>query len=70
LADTGREVLVHCVMEPLLEIMPLVFMLFFRLAGEHLDLSSLPALVALGLVYLIGRSGGINRLCASRGHDW
>jgi Kef-type K+ transport system membrane component KefB len=59
LVNTRREALVHRVMEPLLEIMPLVFILFFCLAGAHLDLSALPALGTLGLVYIIGRSVGL-----------
>ena len=59
LVNTRREALVRRVMEPLMEIMPLVFILFFCLAGAHLDLSSLPALGTLGVVYIIGRSGGL-----------
>jgi len=59
LINTRREDLVHRVMAPLLGIMPLVFILFFSLAGSHLELSSLPALGTLGLVYIIGRSGGL-----------
>jgi Kef-type K+ transport system membrane component KefB len=59
LVNTRRESLVRRVMEPLMEIMPLVFILFFFLAGAHLDLSSLPALGTLGVVYIFGRSGGL-----------
>jgi len=59
LVNTRHEALVHRVMAPLLEIMPLLFILFFCLAGAHLELSSLPALGTLGLVYIIGRSGGL-----------
>jgi Kef-type K+ transport system membrane component KefB len=59
LVNTRREALVHRVMAPLLDIMPLVFVLFFCLAGAHLELSTLPALGTLGLVYVIGRSGGL-----------
>ena len=71
LVNTRREALVHRVMEPLLEIMPLIFILFFCLAGAHLDLSSLPALGLIGLVYVFGRSAGLiggARLGASFGH--
>ena len=59
LVNTRREALVHRVMEPLLEIMPLLFILFFCLAGTHLDLSALPALGTIGLVYIFGRSAGL-----------
>jgi len=59
LVNTRRQALVHRVMAPLLDIMPLIFILFFCLAGAHLELSTLPALGMLGLVYTIGRSGGL-----------
>ena len=59
LVNTRREALVHRVMTPLLDIMPLLFILFFCLAGAHLELASLPALGTLGLVYIIGRSAGL-----------
>lgn len=39
-------------------LMPLIFILFFFLAGAHLDLGALPALGLLGLVYIVGRSAG------------
>lgn len=59
LVNTRREALVHRVMAPLLEIMPLLFILFFCLAGAHLELSTLPALGTLGTVYIIARSAGL-----------
>jgi len=59
LVNTRREALVHRVMAPLLDIMPLLFILFFCLAGAHLELSTLPALGTLGLVYIIGRTAGL-----------
>jgi len=59
LVNTRREALVHRVMAPLLEIMPLLFILFFCLAGAHLELSTLPALGTLGVVYIIARSVGL-----------
>jgi hypothetical protein len=39
--------------------MPLTFVLFFCLAGAHLQLSALPSLGLLGIVYILGRSGGL-----------
>jgi hypothetical protein len=59
LVNTRREALVHRVIAPLLEVMPLTFILFFCLAGAHLELSTLPALGTLGLVYIIARSAGL-----------
>lgn len=71
LVNTRREALVHKVSAPLLEIMPLVFVLFFCLAGAHLQISALPSLGVIGAVYILGRSGGLiggARLGAMCGH--
>jgi len=59
LINTRRESLVHKVTAPLLEIMPLTFVLFFCLAGAHLQLSALPSLGLVGVAYIMGRSGGL-----------
>jgi len=40
-------------------VMPLLFTLFFLLAGAHLDLAALPALGVIGVVYMAGRSTGL-----------
>jgi Kef-type K+ transport system membrane component KefB len=40
-------------------VMPLLFTLFFLLAGAHLDLAALPALGVIGVVYMAGRSAGL-----------
>jgi Kef-type K+ transport system membrane component KefB len=58
LVNSRREALVQRVTAPLLEIMPLVFLLFFCLAGANLKLSAIPALGSLGAVYILGRSAG------------
>ena len=71
LINTRREALVHKVSAPLLEIMPLIFVLFFCLAGAHLDISALPSLGIIGIAYILGRSGGLiggARLGAVFGH--
>ena len=71
LINTRRESLVHKVTAPLLEIMPLTFVLFFCLAGAHLHLAALPSLGIIGIVYILGRSGGLiggARLGAIFGH--
>ena len=41
------------------DVMPLLFILFFVLAGSHLELSALPALGLVGLVYVGARSAGL-----------
>ena len=40
-------------------VMPLLFTLFFLLAGAHLELSALPALGLIGAVYMAARSFGL-----------
>jgi hypothetical protein len=59
LVNTRRESLVHRVTAPLLEIMPLTFVLFFCLAGAHLELAALPGLGVIGIAYILGRSAGL-----------
>ena len=59
LANARHESLLHRVTAPLLEVMPLLFVLFFCLAGAHLQLSALPALGVIGIVYILGRSVGL-----------
>lgn len=39
--------------------MPLLFILFFTLAGANLHINSLPSLGLLGLVYILSRSAGL-----------
>ena len=58
LANARREVLVQRVREPLLFIMPLVFILFFCLAGAHLQVDALQLVGMIGVVYIISRSLG------------
>jgi NhaP-type Na+/H+ or K+/H+ antiporter len=43
----------------LIETMPLVFVLFFILAGASLNIAALPALGLLGAVYILGRASGL-----------
>jgi len=45
--------------ERLTDVMPLLFVLFFTLAGAHLEISLLPSLGVLGAVYVICRSAGL-----------
>lgn len=71
MVNTRSESLVQKVASKILDVMPLLFILFFCLAGAHLKLSALPALGTLGVVYIIGRSAGLifgARLGAMFGH--
>lgn len=71
LANTRHEALLHRVTSPLLDVMPLLFVLFFCMAGAHLTLSALPSLGIIGVVYILGRSAGLiggARLGAVFGH--
>ena len=58
LVNDQREAVVQSVRTPLGEIMPLVFLLFFCLAGAHLKISAISALGSIGVVYILGRSVG------------
>jgi len=71
LVNTRRHSTVNRVMAPLLEVMPLQFVLFFCLAGAHLELSTIPALGCVGGVYILARTVGLMggaRLGAMIGH--
>lgn len=70
LANTRREGFVRRATDPLREIMPLLFILFFCLAGAHLKLSDLPRLGVVGAAYVLARSAGLiggSRLGGSMG---
>jgi len=58
LSNTRRESFVRRVTDPLRDIMPLLFIMFFCLAGAHLRLSDLPKLGAIGIAYILARSAG------------
>ena len=69
--NVRRHEIVLRVTKPVLAIMPMVFVLFFCLAGAHLDLAKLPALGLFGIVYILGRSAGLiggARVGAMLGH--
>lgn len=59
LSNTMRESFVHEVTASFREVMPLLFLLFFTLAGAHLDVRALPQLGMIGLVYIITRTTGL-----------
>ncbi len=71
LANSRREALAKRATEPLLGIMPLIFVFFFCLAGAHLEIRFLPEVGGLGLAYILARSAGLiggARLGAMVGH--
>ncbi len=57
--NTQPMKLVEKIHRELSEFMPLLFILFFVLAGSNLHVAALGALGVLGLVYVAGRSGGL-----------
>ena len=59
LVNTRNERMVKKVMAPLMDIMPLLFIWFFLLAGAQLEVQKLPKLGLLGVIYIIGRSAGL-----------
>ncbi len=59
LAATQRQAFVQRVLAAHHELMPLAFVLFFCLAGAHLEIRALPALGLVGTVYLLARSAGL-----------
>lgn len=57
--NRGRRDLPERLQGQLATVMPLFFLLFFSLAGAQLHVDALPALGALGVVYILGRSIGL-----------
>ena len=59
LANARSEERVRKIMEPVGNVMPLLFLMFFVLAGAQLDIAALPALGLIGIVYIASRSAGL-----------
>lgn len=59
IVNTQPRGFVEQIGEGLENIMPLLYVLFFTLAGANLHLGALPSLGVLGVVYVIGRSAGL-----------
>jgi Kef-type K+ transport system membrane component KefB len=57
--NTQPQRLVHDIGEGFSHVMPLMYILFFTLAGANLHVAALPSLGLLGLVYILGRSFGL-----------
>ncbi|MDY6881284.1 MAG: cation:proton antiporter [Desulfatiglans sp.] len=58
IVNSRREALVQRVTRPVMKIMPLMFLLFFSLAGANVQISAIPALGTLGGAYILARSMG------------
>jgi len=58
LSNNQSEAVIRRVRKSLDQIMPLVFLLFFFLAGTHLKISAIKTLGGLSVVYIMGRSAG------------
>ncbi len=59
LSNLRKEGEIRRIMSPVSQFMPLIFVLFFALAGAHLDLKILPTLGLVGLGYILCRSVGL-----------
>ncbi|MCD4776603.1 MAG: cation:proton antiporter [Candidatus Aegiribacteria sp.] len=57
LSNTSRS-MTSSVATRLRPLMPLIFILFFFIAGAHLKIGSLPSLGLVGLIYILARSAG------------
>jgi len=57
--NTQPNQVYQSISEELREVMPLIFVLFFGLAGSHLHLSLLPALGLIGVIYVVCRTTGL-----------
>jgi Kef-type K+ transport system membrane component KefB len=59
IVNTQSHKLVEQIHNELSEFMPLLFVMFFVLAGANLHVSALPSLGVLGVVYILGRTTGL-----------
>jgi Kef-type K+ transport system membrane component KefB len=59
IVNTQSHNLVEKIHNELSEFMPLLFVMFFVLAGSNLHIQALPSLGLLGLVYILGRTTGL-----------
>lgn len=59
IVNTQSSKVIHGIKSQMESFMPLIFVVFFVLAGANLHLSALPALGLLGVVYVLCRSAGL-----------
>lgn len=57
--NTQPHGFVNDIHDGLAQVMPLMYILFFALAGANLHVAALPSLGLIGLIYIIGRSVGL-----------
>ena len=58
--NTQPDSFIQKIRTELTEAMPLIFILFFMLAGANLNISLLPSLGLLGIIYILSRSAGLS----------
>jgi Kef-type K+ transport system membrane component KefB len=59
IVNTQPNSITHKITQELTQVMPLLFIMFFVLAGANLHIDALPALGLIGVIYTIGRSTGL-----------
>jgi Kef-type K+ transport system membrane component KefB len=59
IVNTNPDSVIRKIRTELTDVMPLLFLLFFILAGANLNVSILPSIGILGIVYIFSRSGGL-----------
>ncbi|MCA1808370.1 MAG: hypothetical protein LC725_02745, partial [Lentisphaerae bacterium] len=59
IVNTQSNSLIGKIEEELSNVMPLLFVQFFVLAGAHLHVAALPSLGLLGIIYIVSRSTGL-----------
>lgn len=59
IVNTQSSKVIHDIKSQMESFMPLVFVVFFVLAGANLHVNALPALGAVGVVYVLARSAGL-----------
>ncbi|MCK5599818.1 cation:proton antiporter [bacterium] len=57
--NTQKTTIVSKISQQLIVLMPILFILFFSLAGSNLHISALPKLGVIGIVYILARSIGL-----------
>ena len=57
--NTQHETMVVKIQNEMSQVMPLLFILFFTLAGANLHISELPALGLMGIIYILSRTFGL-----------
>lgn len=59
IVNTASPLFINKVTNKTADIMPLLFVLFFILAGANLHITALPQMGLIGIIYIIGRASGL-----------